>query len=362
MKIFSANDFLRIEKERFEKMASELENARNIQDRISELMKVSNAEQVAKQLEKQARMVLSTFDATSQAGRLMGNNFSTLAVVIQREHERMKSFEVGISSQLQRTLEEIGSTVRILQTLPFTDIARSLRLSEKARQSFATEFLDVTVAYRDYISRIDTSTMKVVALPSKLIGMPAIGYNDELRFVTSISVPGRTGLHKPVNVTGRPFYERKNNTVREILGEIDPGLVVFWDEARKEGMSSSPAKGKYVCSALRTVMSEFLSALSSPVEAMKAHGDDPDIAATKGKGSRLKAQVRDIVGVDDPAFSSVIEEEVAFLMTCLHKGDHGVSNALALDIEHLYGIVGVTGTFIQMLFKFHEKKNKRRNK
>lgn len=314
------------------------------------------AEDYSKQIEAAVKPLAAFYGSE-------GSGLAAFRRMLEDADDQRHLMERVMGATWREMSHSIADVMETARKLRLDEIGNAIRLSDAARQAITARFIETSNSFWNYNAYLGGLSGRSHALPASIRRLPLNGYVEQIRFVDAISTEEPTSI--PLASTKKKSHStpsaRQGKKTTDVLRTIDPNLAIFWDETESIASSDSLTKGKSACANLRTIVCQVLDELAPQQAARKTCGDHDDIKAVEGKGAFRKRQVRYIGGGEATPHSLAMESQVAFLLGCLNKGDHGVASALEIGANDIHRLMGMTGTCVTTLHEIHLLTEKRRS-
>ena len=169
--------------------------------------------------------------------------------------------QLAIQSHFARVSEISLLAQKSLTGIEFKEIAKSVSVVDKVRESFKMAHLGFAEQYSTLFQSLEKEQARISSYLSGLTYLPAVEFYNGSRIVRTVTLP-EDELTKEEELINTDISNESGNIVESYLKHINPSLINLWRGASQALKSDNPDSVRHFITSLRELLTQVIHLLS----------------------------------------------------------------------------------------------------
>ncbi|MDA8084063.1 MAG: hypothetical protein M0024_10445 [Nitrospiraceae bacterium] len=249
---------------------------------------------------------------------------------IDQDKSAVAAMSTAISFSESRVVNQFAAMGEIslgasglLAGINLSDIRNHYPISARHMAVLESSFLGFTGSYSELLKSFESPQVNVEALDCFVKELPPVEIYTGAGLARIVS---RTGKDEEAFPFEPDLVENIEDSLEEMLGELDPGLVTAWRGAKHAMKGDNPDKFRHVTVSLRELLTHVLHKTAPDEEVMKWTSNPKHFL--KDRPTRAARLLFICRGVNNGPFSDFMKKDVVSNLAFIdvfQKGTHGLN-------------------------------------
>ena len=213
-----------------------------------------------------------------------------------------------------------------MQTLPWEELGKSLRITDELRAALGDSYVDFSRSFSHLVGSFEDPSISLLTMPPVVSQMPGPEFFNATQLLNVITIEKpNTELAEQEELASEQIRQETEEALEPLLANLDPSLVRLWRGAQAALVSRNPDRIRHFVTSLRELFTHVLHRLA-PDDEVHAWSTSPE-HFSQGRPTRRARLLYICDPIDHHAFRQFVEKDVTLVLEFLslfQRGTHEV--------------------------------------